>query len=246
MIHSGRPFANWKFSTMAVTTIKRYLADASLVGDVVVETVIVGERPCVRLRDTPFHVQGGGQKADRGIIGPVAVLDVRQAADGGIDHFVESTAGLEAGAAYPFAIDPDWRRTNAVYHSAGHLLAGVCERLFPGVRAAAGHQFPGEARVDFEPAIAAPGVVHAMTQARAAIEAAVRAEVNRALPITIVGDPYSDRAAQVGDFAPIACGGTHAASTAEIAGFAIRSIKRKGSMVRIGYAVSAPDAHGAP
>ncbi|TDW59966.1 Ser-tRNA(Ala) deacylase AlaX [Novosphingobium sp. PhB55] len=215
--------------------IKRYLADPALYGSVQVIAIIDGQRPAVRLAETPFHVQGGGQKADRGTIGGVDVTDVRQSSDGGIDHLVTDTSGLEVGRTYSFAVDPEWRNLNANYHSAGHLLAAVCESRFPGIFAAAGHQFPGEARVDFCVEAAQPSTVDDLMGASNAIEAAVCAEIAKALPIAIVGDPFVDRSCQVGDFPVIACGGTHAISTADIGKFSIRSIKRKGPLIRVGY-----------
>lgn len=218
-------------------TLKHYLAAPSLQGEVVIDAVIYGDRPSLRLKATPFHVQGGGQKADRGTIGKIAILDVRQSAEGTIDHFVLEAAGLEAGAIYPFAINPEWRRLNSIYHSAGHLLAAICERMFPGVHATSGHHFPGEARVEFAVEGASSGMER-MVGAKDAIEQAVRAEIDRDLPVTIVGDPYASRACQIGDFPPIACGGTHVTSTANIGHFSVRSIKRRGEAVRIGYELS--------
>jgi alanyl-tRNA synthetase len=219
-------------------TTKRYLADPALTGLVQVISIINGERPAVRLAETPFHVQGGGQKADRGNVGGVEVIDVRQSSDGGIDHLVTATKGLEVGGTYSFSIDPAWRKLNANYHSAGHLLAAVCELRFPGAMASAGHQFPGEARVDFNIEGAPSGVVDELMGAANVIEAAVRAEIAKALPIAIIGDPFVNRACQIGNFPIIACGGTHASSTAEIGEFSIRSIKRKGPVIRVGYEVS--------
>lgn len=217
-------------------TIKRYLADPQLEGEVIVTEVRSEGRPSIRLAETPFHVQGGGQKADRGLIGGHDIYDVRTSEDGGIDHFVVDASQFEVGQTYPFAIDPGWRQLNATYHSAGHLLAAVCETMFPGMVAMQGHQWPGEARVDFKSSDGDPETCSRMVASRDAIEAAVRADIARAVAVSIVGDPFFNRACQIGAYAPVPCGGTHVGSAAEIGGFAIRSIKGKSDgVVRVGY-----------
>ena len=58
-------------------TNKRYLAEpASYSGEATVTAILQGELPIVRLSETLFHPQGGGQKADRGTIGSASVTDV--------------------------------------------------------------------------------------------------------------------------------------------------------------------------
>lgn len=214
--------------------IKRYLGETALSGMVEVVELIASERPIARLRETWFHPQGGGQKGDRGVIGSVEVVDVRFGPEKTIDHFVSTLDGLEVGQTYPFTVDAQWRRLNSRNHSAGHLLSGVCERLFPGIEPEAGHHWPGEARVDFR----GSGLERIIENA-AMIEQAVNEDIQKDIPIGIIGDPYADRRCSVGDYTPIACGGTHASSTAELGEFKIRSAKRKGNLVRVGYELSA-------
>jgi alanyl-tRNA synthetase len=211
-------------------TIKRYLGDAALTGVVAVAELIAGDRPIVRFKETWFHPQGGGQKGDRGTLGPVEVLDVRSAPDGDIDHFVSTIEGLEAGKTYPFVVDAEWRRFHSNLHSAGHLLSGVCERMFPGTRASAGHHWPGDCRVDFS-----GKVLERIISGARELEEAVNHDIKNGTPIGVVGDPYVNRACGVGDYRPIACGGTHASSAAELGSFKIRSAKKKGDLVRVGY-----------
>jgi len=214
-------------------TTKQYLHDAALRGETTIVELIAGERPVVRTSSTWFHPQGGGQKADRGVIGGVEVRDVRHGPDGVVDHFVASLEGLEVGRAYPFEIDAEWRRLNAVHHSAGHLLGGVCERLFPGLVAVNGHQWPGESRVEFQgEELGRPG------ENLELLEAKVNEAIAAALPIRVLFDAADGRSIQIGDFPPIPCGGTHAASSAEIGLVRLRSAKAKGGLVRIGYEVA--------
>ena len=202
----------------------------TLSGQVEVVDVIRGERDIVRLAATWFHPQGGGQKGDRGWIGDAEVYDVRQAEDGDIDHYVRSADGLNPQQTYPFAVDPEWRQLNARYHSGGHLLASVCENLFPGVVGVNGHHWPGEARVEFTGA-ELERVTARLDRLQTEIESAVAADG----PVDVVGDPYDNRAIRMGEFSPIPCGGTHVASTAEIGPVKLRSAKIKSGKLRIGY-----------
>lgn len=211
-------------------TIKRYLGETALTGSAEVFELVPGERPIVRLRETWFHPQGGGQKGDRGALGPAQVLDVRYGPEKTIDHYVSKIDGLEVGGSYAFSVDEEWRRLNSNLHSAGHLLSGVCERLYPGISPEAGHHWPGEARVDFVGAD-----LERITENVAALAKAVNDDIQKGLPIAIIGDPYVNRECIVGDYIPIACGGTHSATSAELGTFKIRSAKRKGNLMRVGY-----------
>ena len=212
-------------------TIKEYLVDPSVLdGEVVVTALIAQEQPVVRTKATWFHPQGGGQKADRGKIGAAAVSNVRHVEGGEVDHFVAAFDGLVVGERYPFHIDPDWRRLNARYHSAGHLIASVCERAVPGVVATNGHQWPGEARVEFG-GTGLEGLVSDLP----ALEAHIKNAIDKNLAVCIVGDPFLSRAIKMGDYAPIPCGGTHVTSTREIGGVRLRSAKIKGGIARLGY-----------
>lgn len=189
-------------------------------------------RPAVRLDRTIFHAQGGGQKADRGRIGDARVLHV--AHNGGdIDHIIDSPELLEVGSVVRAEVDDAWRRLNAVYHTAGHLIASVVERMFPGVKAVSGHQWPGEGRVEFE------GPVPVETKAD--IEAALYQAIAEGLPVKIQGNPYEDRSIGIGNMTAIACGGTHVENLSAIASIQIRSINAKKGKIRISYEAIAAD-----
>lgn len=215
-----------------MSTTKEYLRDPALSGETTITAILTEERPIVRTAGTWFHAQGGGQKADRGTIGQVEVYNVRHAPEGEVDHYVNSIAGLKVGATYPFVIDADWRRLNANYHSAGHLLAAVAEQMFVGIHAVNGHHWPGEARVEFE------GQDLERVVARLEdLEEQINAAIRKGAGIRTLGDPLHDRKVQIGDFAPLPCGGTHATTTHEIGAIELRSAKVKGGVLRVGYDV---------
>lgn len=213
---------------MAMTR-KDYLAEPQrLSGRATVLEVVAGTPAIVRLDRTLFHAQGGGQKADRGRIGPAEVTHVQHQGEG-VDHHVADAGALRPGDEVQLEVDPSWRALNAALHSAGHLVAGVVETLYPDLKAVAGHQWPGEGRVEFV------GERRAEDIDVEAINARLAADIAADLPVALVGDPFTARAVRIGGYAPIPCGGTHVASLGAIASAAVRSLKAKGGKVRMGF-----------
>lgn len=210
-------------------TDKRYLSDPALSGMVTVTAVIPGERPVVRLAQTWFHPQGGGQKADTGRIGDAEVVHVTHN-EGEIDHHLAGPADLEAGKSYPFSIDAERRRLHAAYHSAGHLIGSLVEAQ-GGLTAVAGHQWPSEARVEFE------GDSPDLDALKARLEQDLAAALAGDLPVTALELAGQPRAIRMGEHAPIPCGGTHVDRLGEIGRVLVASVKRKGDRVRVSYSV---------
>lgn len=209
-------------------TRKMYLVDDAVSGDVLVTEIITGEKPIVRLEATWFHAQGGGQKADRGHIGSSKVIHVAHNGDN-VDHYVDSVEGLSAGSAVPFKIDRQWRELNAVYHTAGHLIAGVGQNEFPQIRAVQGHQWPGEARVEFV------GTVDNLEELKRTINASIERCIAENCGVQVIGDPFTNRAIKIGDFEPIPCGGTHVKEIRQIGRALVTSIKKKKDKIRMSY-----------
>jgi len=211
-------------------TQKQYLADSTtLCGTVTVTEIILGgERPIVRTDSSWFHPQGGGQKADRGTLGASNVLHVVHNG-GDTDHYVDSVAELAPNSRYSFSIDPAWRMLNAAYHTAGHLIANLVEANFAGVSAVSGHQWPGEARVQFEGELPAPEKLGTL------LPGYIREALNSKARICIIGDPYSGRTIKIGDFPVIPCGGTHLPSLEYLADIRITGVKRKSDQLRVSY-----------
>jgi alanyl-tRNA synthetase len=210
-------------------TIKKYLESAALKGTTLITGIADDPRPIIRLRETWFHAQGGGQRGDRGWIGPARVLDTRHGADEEVDHLVDSAAGLAVGQLVDVAVDAGHRHRGALLHSGGHLVAEAMQAIQPSLRAVAGHHWENEARVEFE------GDVEANEALAADLSDYVSQLIAANLPIRIVGDPFRNRAISIGDFEPVGCGGTHAAATAELAGLRITGIRKKGDRLRVSY-----------
>jgi alanyl-tRNA synthetase len=211
-------------------TVKEYLRDDALSGMALVTELVHGEKPMLRLSKTWFHAQGGGQKADRGEIGGRNVIHVAHS-DGYVDHHMDSIAGLVVGKEYGFRIDQQWRQRNSVHHTAGHLIAGVVEAEFPALKAVAGHQWPGEARVEFDAATVGLVLDHFTLILREKLAACIRAN----LPVVVLGDPFTSRSIQIGSCPAIPCGGTHVKSLGEIREINVTGVRRKSGKLRVSY-----------
>jgi alanyl-tRNA synthetase len=190
------------------------------------EVVSAGEEgghPSVVLADTILYPEGGGQPADRGTVGGVAVLDVRKV--GGV--ILHVLAGPAASGAV--AVELDWARRfdHMQQHTAQHLLTAVAEARF-GWHTTAFHL--GERTCDIE-----VDTADVAADQLAELEEAVASEIRAARPVTtrrVSHDEYATLAVRsrglpeghTGDVRLVeiegidlnTCGGTHCESTAAI------------------------------
>lgn len=211
-------------------TLKCYLFEKNLTGSAVVAAIGQDDgQHWVRLDRTWFHPQGGGQKSDRGTISGVTTTHSAKVGDE-VNHYVEDASVFVVGQEVPVEVDAEWRQANSTLHSSGHLIASVAHDRFPGLRAVAGHHWPGEARVEFE-GEQLPDLEHFRRELAAGVLRAVEED----LPIFIVGDPLVARAIQVGTFAAIPCGGTHMDRAGELSALEVAGIKVKGERLRVSY-----------
>ncbi|MBO7304944.1 MAG: alanyl-tRNA editing protein [Clostridia bacterium] len=87
----------------------------------------VGDRYATVLDKTAFFPEEGGQYSDRGRLGAVNVLDVKEK-DGEIIHYTDSA--LEVGATVTGKIDFDERYEKMQCHTGEHILSGLFHSLF--------------------------------------------------------------------------------------------------------------------
>lgn len=215
-----------------MTVIKKYLEMPTLEAEACISDVIhSADCTIVRLDETIFHPQGGGQKPDRGLIAGVPVLDVRHAESGEVDHFVRAFS-QSVGETVALTVDAAWRYECSRWHSGGHLIADLGETISPGLRAARGHHWPGEARVEFE------GAVESTEQFQRLLKEALAVAVEVALPFEIVGDPYSNRTVKIGQNTPVPCGGTHVKTARELLGIEVTKTKHKRGVLRVSYVIN--------
>ena len=191
-----------------------------------VEVVRIGEsdgRPWAVLDDTLLYPEGGGQPADHGHLGKVAVVDVHKAG-GEIRHVLESP--VEIGAA---VLELDWRRRydHMQQHTAQHLLSALALARF-GWATRSFHLGAETSDIELDAA--------ALSADRlAALEEAAMAEIVAGRPITtrrvsprevarldvrsrgLPADHTGDiRLVEIEGVDLNTCGGTHLRSTAEI------------------------------
>lgn len=211
-------------------TTKLYLANPSLLTATSrIAAIFDGDSPKVWLDQTLFHPQGGGQKADRGLIGGVLVFHVAHN-EGEVDHFVTSLESLTVDDEVEIVVDEEWRSLNGRYHLAGHTIAALTEHLFPGLRAVSGHHWPGEARVEFE------GIVFPEPErVQDALPLALGKAIDESLSVHIQGDPYSNRSIAIADFPALPCGGTHPENTGVLRKVEISKVKVQKGRMRISY-----------
>ena len=210
-------------------------------GVTVVETGEREGRPYALLDDTILYPEGGGQPADRGRLGPAAVVDV-QRVDGAVLHELAS-----AVATGPATLTLDWRRRfdHMQQHTAQHLLTAVAADRF-GWQTTSFHLQPEVCDIELD----CRGVAAADL---AALEEAVNAEVRAARAVTAqrhepealgelgvrsrglpAGHQGSVRVVEIDGIERNTCGGTHLRSTAEIEVVKLLGAgpKRQGSVLR--------------
>jgi Ser-tRNA(Ala) deacylase AlaX len=213
-------------------TRKRYLTHPDLTGTAAITHVGHDGRAFVRLSETLFHPQGGGQKADRGTIAGRTVIHVAHAEGGEVNHYLDSTDGLAVGDEVPLVVDAEWRALNSRLHTAGHLVAAVVETEFPQLQGVSGHHWPGEGRVEFT-----PGDAVSAEEVAARLPAALAAAIATDWSVTAVLEPSGNRTIAVGATRPVGCGGTHLASVGPLGAVAVTGVKAKGGKLRVGYDV---------
>jgi Ser-tRNA(Ala) deacylase AlaX len=180
-------------------------------------------RAFVVLADTLLHPEGGGQPADRGLVGGVAVEDVRWA-ERQIRHFLGGPA-----PAGPVRVELDWARRfdHMQQHTGQHLLTAIAQERF-GWHTTAFHLGERASDIELDSPLIAPEQFEALEEAVAAeIRAArpvtarrVTAEEFAALPVRTRGLPEGHvgdiRLVEIAGIDLNTCGGTHLGSTAEI------------------------------
>ena len=202
-----------------------------------------GGRPFVVLADTILYPEGGGQPADRGWIGGVAVEGVRTV-KGRLRHYL---AGPPPSGRVRVEIDWMRRFDHMQQHTGQHLLTAVAEQRF-GWHTTAFHL--GEQLSDIEldtPSIASEQLVDLEEAVAAEIRVArpvtarrVSPEDYAALPVRTRGLPEgltgAIRLVEIAGIDLNTCGGTHVRSTAEIEGLKLLGTEAMRGGTRLFYA----------
>jgi alanyl-tRNA synthetase len=216
-------------------------------------------RLLVKLEDSPFYPQGGGQVSDTGFVetpsARARVVDVvRVGGDQALA--VEPVEGeIAPGDAVHATVERDERMATMRNHTATHLLhAALRERLGTHVRQAGSYVGPDKLRFDFTHG------ERLSAEDLQAVEARVNGWIASALPVRAIettldearslgamalfGEKYGDwvRMVEVEEVSRELCGGTHVAGTAEIGLLHITTETSSASNVRRIEAVTGPVA----
>jgi alanyl-tRNA synthetase len=218
-----------------------------------------GERVLVKLEQSPFYAEGGGQVADSGVLrwaGEEAkVVDVYRVGDDQALAVQPSGAAIEPGVAVEAEVDHSARQATMRNHTATHLLhAALRERLGTHVRQAGSAVRPDKLRFDFThgQALSAEELRDVEDRVNEWVKASrpvrwlemERAEAEKLGAMALFGEKYGEwvRVVEVDAVSRELCGGTHVANTAEVGIFKIISEGSSAANVRRIEALSGPAA----
>src|SRR5918996_5231689 len=211
----------------------------------------------LKLEDSPFYAEGGGQVADSGLIrwdeSEARVVDVYRVSE---DQAVKVQGPVpEPGQRVEARVDRAPRHATMRNHTATHLLhAALRERLGTHVRQAGSAVRPDKLRFDFthgaplspEELRVIEDRVNEWVKASRPVRAMhmERAEAQALGAMALFGEKYGDwvRVIEVADVSRELCGGTHVANTAEVGIFALVSEGSSAANVRRVEALTGPAA----
>jgi alanyl-tRNA synthetase len=233
-------------------------------------SVAAADGPLVKLEESPFYPEGGGQVSDTGVIrwegGEARVAGVIRAGDDqalvlggptGPGREAEAPGGifLEEGVRVEAQVDRDTRHRTMRNHTATHLLhAALRERLGTHVRQAGSAVRPNKLRFDFthghplspDEVRDVEDAVNDWVKASRPVRAMEmeRAEAEALGAMALFGEKYGDwvRMVEIDGVSRELCGGTHVASSAECGIFAIVQETSSAANVRRIEALTGPAA----
>ncbi len=203
----------------------------------------------LKLEDSPFYPQGGGQVSDSGVVetgaGPARVVGVYRVGSDQALALDTDVGEPEPGEPVRAVVERDVRLATMRNHTATHLLhAALRERLGDHVRQAGSYVGPDKLRFDFT-----HGQRLTEDELRG-VEDRVNEWIAAGLPVRAVettldearavgamalfGEKYGDwvRMVEVGEVSRELCGGTHVASSGEIGLFHMTNETSSASNVR--------------
>jgi alanyl-tRNA synthetase len=216
-------------------------------------------RALVKLEESPFYAEGGGQVADSGVLrwaGEEAkVVDVIRVGEDQALEVEPSGAAIEPGVAVEAVVDHGARHATMRNHTATHLLhAALRERLGTHVRQAGSAVRPDKLRFDFThgQGLGPAELVDVEDRVNEWIKASApvrwmnmaRAEAEELGAMALFGEKYGEwvRMVEVDGVSRELCGGTHVANTAELGIFKIVSEGSSAANVRRVEAITGPAA----
>ncbi|HET9591463.1 MAG TPA: alanine--tRNA ligase [Solirubrobacterales bacterium] len=212
----------------------------------------------VKLEESPFYAEGGGQVADSGVLrwngAEARVVDVYRL---GEDQALEVEAGtqIEPGVPVEAEVDHEARFATMRNHTATHLLhAALRERLGTHVRQAGSAVRPDKLRFDFThgQALSPEELRDVEDRVNEWVKASRpvrwmnmnREEAEKLGAMALFGEKYGEwvRVVEVDAVSRELCGGTHVANTGEVGIFKITSEGSSAANVRRVEAITGPAA----
>jgi alanyl-tRNA synthetase len=219
----------------------------------ITEVVPAGEinaRHGVFLDRTAFYPTSGGQVHDTGWLAPsddanqnkFRVVDVAEAEDGRVVHYIEADKPPERGTRIRGLIDPARRRDHMQQHSGQHVLSAAFIHLF-NMPTVSFHMGEDACSIDLDTSVLKAGQVEEVELLANQI-----VQENRPVEIRYVTQeaaqelglrkpPRTDkdelRLIDIRDFDLSACGGTHVGNTGQIGSILLRKFEK----VRQGWRV---------
>jgi alanyl-tRNA synthetase len=195
---------------------------------IVTETAETERGLVVRFAETYFYPESGGQLADGGTVGGVAILDAQQDGEGPY-VLLPPGSSVDVGQHLFCVVDAEKRGRHTQLHSAQHILSRLLDDK--GIRTLSFHMTEEEASIEVE-------TVALNDNIRTELEDAVERVIWNCLPVDTLFVEAADIAAydvrkvpelaggplrlvRIGDLDTNPCGGTHVASTGEIGAFGI-------------------------
>ena len=232
-------------------TDRLWLTDPDLLSfdATVLRATTLGDHPAVVLDRTAFYPEGGGQPADRGQLGGVAVVDVQEV-DGLLLH---ALSGPLPPGPVRGEVDRDRRRDHLQQHHGQHLLSAAFEAAL-GARTTSFHLGAELSTIDLD---CPPARLDAAALRR--VEEGANALVFADLPVTardfapeeLAALPLRKEAVKgsrvvvVGDAAgggvvdASPCGGTHPRRTGEVGAIAVLKAVKWGGGARVEFVCGA-------
>jgi alanyl-tRNA synthetase len=213
----------------------------------------------VKLEESPFYAEGGGQVADSGVLrwggAEARVVDVYRVGDDQAIEVERSGETIEPGVQIEAQVDREIRHATMRNHTATHLLhAALRGRLGTHVRQAGSKVDPEKLRFDFThgQALSPDELRDVEDRVNGWIKAShpvrwlemERPEAEKLGAMALFGEKYGEwvRVVEVEDVSRELCGGTHVANTAEVGIFKISSEGSSAANVRRVEAITGPAA----
>jgi alanyl-tRNA synthetase len=200
----------------------------------------------VRLNETIFHPQGGGQPADKGTIGKINVIHVNKDRSEKIDEFgITHYLDLDGDKPSPFKegdeveleVEPAARLLHARLHTGGHLLSDVVNQVTKSALTGfMGNHSPSDTYVKFR---IAEGAEVNLEEIKKEAQRITQEMIEGKVPVEVTRTSEGVRAIQIGNYTPVPCGGTHIANLEKLIQLEVKaaSLNKKEQTVTIKYAV---------